>query len=144
MAMIGLGSCIGPGLFLGSGDSVKLAGPAAILSFATAALIALAMMWALAEMAAAHPAAGSFGLYAEMYLHPWAGYAIRLTYWLCMMAAVGSEVVAVQIYCGYWFPRVPPWVWIGAVALLITFLNTIDVKDLGTFENWCSITKVVT
>src|SRR5207249_7112182 len=43
------------------------------------------MMWALAEMAAAHPAAGSFGLYAEMYLHPWAGFAVRLTYWFCMM-----------------------------------------------------------
>lgn len=144
MAMIGLGSCIGTGLFLGSGHSVSLAGPAAIMSFAVAALIALTMMWALAEMAAAHPAAGSFGLYAEMYLHPWAGFAIRLTYWLCMMAAVGSEVVAVQIYFSYWFPQVPAWVWIGAVALLITYLNTISVKDLGTFENWCSITKVVT
>jgi len=144
MAMIGLGSCIGTGLFLGSGHSVSLAGPAATLSFAVAALIALTMMWALAEMAAAHPTAGSFGLYAEMYLHPWAGFAVRLTYWLCMMAAVGSEVVAVQIYVGYWFPQVPAWIWIALVSLLITYLNTINVKDLGTFENWCSIIKVLT
>ena len=144
IAMIGLGSCIGTGLFLGSALSVSLAGPAVILSFAAAALIALTMMWALAEMAAAHPAAGSFGLYAEMYLHPWAGYAVRLTYWLCMMAAVGSEVVAVQIYFSHWFPQVPPWIWIAFVALLITYLNTINVKSLGIFENWCSITKVVT
>jgi len=98
LAMLGLGSTIGTGLFLGSAIAVKLAGPAVILSFVAGACIALPMMWALAEMAAAHPTAGSFGLYAEMYLHPWAGFAIRLTYWLCMMVVVGSEVVAASIY----------------------------------------------
>src|SRR5207237_8577403 len=72
VAMTGLGSAIGTGLFLGSAISVKVAGPAVILSFVGGACIALTMMWALAEMTAAHPAAGSFGLYAEMYLHPWA------------------------------------------------------------------------
>ena len=53
--MIGLGCTIGTGLFLGSAISVKLAGPAVILSFAAGALIALTVMWALAEMAVAHP-----------------------------------------------------------------------------------------
>src|SRR5215469_11802001 len=133
LAMLGLGSTIGTGLFLGSAISVKLAGTAVILSFVAAAFIALPMMWALAEMAAAHPAAGSFGLYAEMYLHPWAGFAVRLTYWLCMMAAVGSEVVAVQIYFSHWFPQVPAWIWISFVSLLITYLNTIHVGNLGKF-----------
>ena len=144
LAMIGLGSCIGTGLFLGSAVSVKLAGPAVILSFAAAACIALTMMLALAEMAAAHPAAGSFGLYAEMYLHPWAGFAIRLTYWLCMMAAVGSEIVATAIYCSFWFPHVPAWMWIALFSALILYLNTVSVGSFGKFENWLSITKVVT
>jgi AAT family amino acid transporter len=62
LAMIGIGSTIGTGLFLGSAISVKLAGPGVILSFIGGACIALTMMWALAEMAAAHPAAGSLGL----------------------------------------------------------------------------------
>src|SRR3977135_2574881 len=110
LAMIGIGSTIGTGLFLGSAISVKLAGPAVILSFIGGACIALTMMWALAEMAAAHPAAGSFGLYAEMSLHPWAGFAVRLTYWLCMMVVVGSEVVAASIYCKFWLPGPPSWV----------------------------------
>lgn len=144
LAMIGLGSSIGTGLFLGSAVSVKLAGPAVIFSFAAAACIALTMMWALAEMAAAHPAAGSFGLYAEMYLHPWAGFAVRLTYWLCMMAAVGSEVVAASIYCSFWLPQVPSWIWIVAFSVLILYLNTVSVGDFGKFENWLSITKIIT
>lgn len=144
LAMIGLGSTIGTGLFLGSAISVKLAGPAVILSFAGGALIALPMMWALAEMTAAHPAAGSFGLYAEMYLHPWAGYAVRLTYWLCIMVVVGSEVVAASIYCRFWFPGVPSWVWIAAFSFVILYVNTMSIGSLGTFEFWLSMVKVVT
>ena len=75
--MIAVGGAIGTGLFLGSALSVKLAGPGVILSYTAAAGIALALMWALGEMAIAHPVAGSFGVYAEMYVHPWAGFAMR-------------------------------------------------------------------
>jgi AAT family amino acid transporter len=144
LAMIGIGSTIGTGLFLGSAISVKVAGPGVILSFLGAAGIALTMMWALAEMAAAHPAAGSFGLYAEMYLHPWAGFAIRLTYWLCILVVVGSEVVAASIYCKLWFPEMPSWIWIGMFSLLIVYVNTISIGSLGTFEYILSMIKVVT
>src|ERR1700747_3885545 len=84
VAMIGLGCTIGTGLFLGSAISVNLAGPAVILSFAAGAIIALTVMWALAEMAVEHPAAGSFGLYAEMYLRAWAGFFAGYTDWLCL------------------------------------------------------------
>jgi amino acid transporter, AAT family len=144
LAMLGLGSTIGTGLFLGSAIAVKLAGPALILSFVAAACIALPMMWALAEMAAAHPAAGSFGLCAEIYLHPWAGFAIRLTYWLCMMVVVGSEVVAASIYCKFWFPEIPSWIWIGLFSVVILYVNTTNIGSLGTFEYWLSMVKVVT
>ena len=144
IAMIGLGSAIGTGLFLGSAISVKLAGPAVILSFVGGACIAVTMMWALAEMAAAHPAAGSFGLYAEMYLHPWAGFAVRLTYWFCMMVVVGSEVVAASIYCKFWFPGTPSWIWIGVFSFVILYVNSVSIGNLGAFEYWLSMIKVVT
>src|SRR2546427_6881411 len=144
LAMIGLGSTIGTGLFLGSAISVKLAGPAVILSFVGGACIAVTMMWALAEMTAAHPAAGSFGLYAEMYLHPWAGFAVRLTYWFCMMVVVGSEVVAASIYCKFWFPGTPSWVWIGLFSLVILCINCASIGNLGASEYWLSMIKVVT
>jgi len=143
LAMLGLGSTVGTGLFLGSAVSVKLAGPAVILSFAIAACIALPMMWALAEMAAAHPAAGSFGLYAEMYLHPWASFAVRLTYWLCIMVVVGGEVVAASIYCKFWFPGTPAWVWIALFSIVILYVNTISVGNLGAFEFLLSTAKVI-
>jgi len=144
VAMIGLGCTIGTGLFLGSAISVKLAGPAVILSFAAGAVIALTVMWALAEMAVEHPAAGSFGLYAEMYLHPWAGFAVRYTYWLCLVMIVGSEVVAAAIYCDFWSTGVPLWIWIGGFSSILILINTLSIEDFGSIEYWFAMIKVVT
>src|SRR5216110_2323998 len=129
LAMIGLGSTIGTGLFLTSAISVKLAGPAVILSFAAGALITLTVMWALAEMAVEHPAAGSFGLYAEMYLGPWAGFVARYTYWLCLVIIVGSEVAAAGIYCRFWFPNIPSWLWIAGFSAALVYINTLSIKN---------------
>jgi L-asparagine transporter-like permease len=144
VAMIGLGSTIGTGLFLGSALSVQLAGPAVIISFAGGALIALTVMWALAELSVAHPAPGSFGLYAEMFLHPWAGFAVRYTYWFTLVIIIGSEVVAAAIYCSLWFPKIPSWWWIAGFSLAILYVNTISVRSFGTFEYWFAMIKVVT
>ena len=144
VAMIGLGCTIGTGLFLGSAISVKLAGPAVLLSFAAGAVIALTVMWALAEMAVEHPAAGSFGLYAEMYLHPWAGFAVRYTYWLCLVMVVGSEVVAAAIYCEFWFPSAPAWIWIAGFSTLLILVNTLSIENFGSIEYWFAMIKVVT
>ena len=144
VAMIGLGCTIGTGLFLGSAISVKLAGPAVLLSFAAGAVIALTVMWALAEMAVEHPAAGSFGLYAEMYLHPWAGFAVRYTYWLCLVMVVGSEVVAAAIYCEFWLPNAPAWIWIAGFSVLLILVNTLSIENFGSIEYWFAMIKVVT
>ena len=144
VAMIGLGCTIGTGLFLGSAISVNLAGPAVVLSFLAGALVALTVMWALAEMAVEHPAPGSFGLYAEMYLHPWAGFAVRYTYWLCLVMVVGLEVVAAAIYCAFWFHTVPAGAWILGFSVLLVFVNTLSIEDFGTIEYWFAMIKVAT
>jgi amino acid transporter, AAT family len=144
VAMIGLGCTIGTGLFLGSAIAVKLAGPAVLLSFVGGAFVALTVMWALAEMSVEHPTAGAFGLHAEMYLHPWAGFAIRYTYWLCLVVIIGSEVVAAAIYCQYWFPNVPAWLWIAGFSLAMIYVNTLTIESFGTIEYWFAMIKVVT
>jgi AAT family amino acid transporter len=144
MSMIALGSAIGTGLFLGSVVSVRVAGPGVIFSYAAGALIALALMWALAEMTVVHPVAGSFGVFAEMYLNPWAGFVLRYSYWFAQSVAIGSELVAVSIYCRYWAPNVPPWIWIASFSAAMIFINARSVGNFGTFEYWFALTKVMT
>ena len=106
-AMMALGGAIGTGLFLASGLSVNVAGPAVIFSYVIAAVIAWLLGRALIEMAVAHPTAGAFGVYAGVYISPFAGYAVRVSYWLMQVIATGGQLVAASIYMGYWFPTVP-------------------------------------
>src|SRR5579859_7908250 len=144
LSMIALGGAIGTGLFLGSAISVHLAGPGVILSYTAGAGIALLLIWALAEMAVAHPVAGSFGVYAEIYLHPWAGFAMRYSYWLGQVIAIGSEMVAASIYCKHWFPGIPSWIWIAGLSAGLVWVNASSVSNFGTFEYWFAMLKVVT
>lgn len=144
VSMIAIGGAIGTGLFLGSAISVRVAGPGVILSYAAAALIALALMWALGEMTIAHPVAGSFGVHAEIYVHPWAGFAMRYSYWLGQVIAIGSEMVAASIYCKHWFPNLPSWMWIAGFSVSLVWINARGVSNFGSFEYWFAMLKVCT
>jgi len=143
LGMIAIGGAIGTGLFLGSALAIGIAGPGVIVSYLIGAVIALLFMGALSEMAVAHPTAGSFGVYAEMYLHPWAGFAMRYTYWAAQCIAIGAEAIAVAIYCRWWFPATPAWVWILAFSIALIAVNARTVSTFGSFEYWFAMVKVV-
>ncbi len=141
--MLAIGGAIGTGLFLGSGLSVGTAGPGVLLSYLIVAGVAVALAFALAEMCAAHPTAGSFGLYAGMYLSPFAGYAVRLTYWIMEVVATGGHMVAVSIYMQYWLPHVPGALWVVGFSLALVYLNAGPVRSFAEFEYWFVMIKVV-
>ena len=140
--MMAIGGAIGVGLFLGSSLTIHLAGPGVILSYLIGALIALIMSYVLAEMAVVHPVAGAFGVYAENYLNPWAGFAVRMTYAVAQILAIGAEATAGAIYFHYWWPNVPQWIWVVLVAAALVALNAMQVKYLGEFEYWFAMIKV--
>jgi AAT family amino acid transporter len=104
MSMIAIGGAIGTGLFLRSGFAISTAGPSVLISYAAGALIALLLMGCLAEMTVTHPTTGSFGAYAEYYVSPLAGFAVRYAYWTSVVLAVGTEVTAIALYMKFWFP----------------------------------------
>src|SRR5262245_9263745 len=141
MAMA-LGGAIGTGLFLASGLAVNVAGPAIILSYAIVACLSLLLGRALTEMAVAHPTAGSFGVYAGMYVSPFAGYAVRVSYWLMEVIATGGQLVAASIYMAYWFPAVPAAIWVLAFAAALVVLNARAVGQLGAVETWLVLIKI--
>ena len=146
LTMIALGGAIGTGLFLGTGLSVPIAGPAIIITYIIGALIAVLLMGALSEMAVVHPTAGSFGVYAEIYINPWAGFSVRYAYWFAQVVAVGSEVIAASIYMRKWVPeeKVPPFVWVIVFSLVMVYINARSVGNFGEFEYWFAMIKVVT
>ena len=144
MAMVAVGGSIGTGLLLGSGAAIQVAGPAVVLTFVLSALISWTVAMALGEMSAIHPAAGSFGVYADLYVNRWAGFIARYGYWFSVVIAIGSEVVAAATYMRQWYPAVPAVVWMVIFSLFLLAINFFSVGHYGTFEYWFALLKVIT
>ena len=144
MTMVAVGGSIGTGLLLGSAAAIEIAGPAVILSFLLAAFIDWTVALALGELASTHPAAGSFGVYGDLYLNQWAGFISRAGYWAAIAISIGAEMVASATYMSYWFPQVPALVWVVVFSAVLLLVNFWDVGHYGRFEFWFAMIKVVT
>jgi len=142
IAMLAVGGSIGTGLLLGSAEALHIAGPAVALSFLLGGAIMWTVAMAMGELASAHPAAGSFGVYADLYLNRWAGFVARYGYWYAMVVAIGAELLASATYMQHWFPRVPALVWIALFGALLVGVNLMNVGRFGTFEYWFAMMKV--
>jgi L-asparagine transporter-like permease len=143
IAMVAVGASIGTGLLLGSGAAIQIAGPAVVISYMISALIAWTVAMAIGELSSVHPAAGSFGVYAEIYLNDWAGFVARTGYWVSMVIAIGSELVAAGTYMTIWFPHTPVVLWMVVFGLLLLVINFFPVGDYGTLEYWFAFIKVL-
>src|SRR6202521_6079806 len=133
MAMVAVGGSIGTGLLLGSGAAMAAAGPAALLSFLIAAFINWTVAMALGELACAHPAAGSFGLYGDLYLNSFAGFIARAGYWIGLALAIGAEMIAAATYMSAWFPAWRAYVWILVFSALLLAVNLRSISSYGRF-----------
>jgi len=142
MTMVAVGGSIGTGLLLGTAAAIQLAGPAVILSFILAAFISWTVALALGELASTHPAAGSFGVYGDLYLNQWAGFISRAGYWLGIAVSIGAEMFASATYMQLWFPRVPALVWVLVFSVFLLSINFLAVHNYGRFEFWFAMIKV--
>ena len=144
MAMVAVGGSIGTGLLLGSAAAMEIAGPGVILSFILAAFISFTVAMALGELSSMHPAAGSFGVYGDLYLNQWAGFIARAGYWAAISISIGAELVASATYLAYWFPSVPALVWVVGFSALLLLINLRSVGNYARFEYWFAMIKVAT
>jgi len=99
---------------------------------------------ALGELASMHPAAGSFGLYGELYLNQYLGFLCRAAYWASIAFSIGAELVASATYMSHWFPSVPARVWVILFSALLVLVNLRNVGSFGRFEFWFSMIKLAT
>jgi len=141
--MIALGGSIGTGLFLVSGYSVSVGGPAgAVFAYISMAVIVYFLMTSLAEMSSFRPSAGSFCDYSSEYVGKSFGIAMGYNYWLSWATAIAVEVSAASLIMGYWFPHINPIIFNAIFFLLIVFANLFVVKIYGEIEYGLSFIKV--
>jgi len=144
MTMVAVGGSIGTGLLLGSAAALEIAGPSVILSYLVAAFIAYTVAMALGELASVNPAAGSFGVYGELYLNQYLGFLCRAGYWASIAFSIGAELTASATYMSYWLPAVPGVVWVFVFSALLVLVNLRSVLAFGRFEFWFAMIKFST
>ncbi|RKP25913.1 amino acid permease/ SLC12A domain-containing protein, partial [Syncephalis pseudoplumigaleata] len=145
LTMISLGGTIGTGLFLASGNSIAMAGPAgALIAYVFMGIFVYAMMISLGEMATYLPTAGSMNTYVARFIDPSLGFAFGWNYWYSWSTTLAVELVAAGVVMKYWLPNVPVWVWSLIVLVIVLGVNLIGVRVYGEVEYWFSLVKVVT
>lgn len=143
IVMISIGGVIGAGLFVGSAKAIALAGPLALVSYTTAALLMLCVMWVLAELATARPDLGSFSVYADTTIGRWAGFSVGWLYWWYYLLLMAIESLAAGHILHGWLPSVPVWLAAVAVILVMTGCNCLSVRAFGRAEYGLSFVKVI-
>ena len=142
LTMMGLGSAIGAGLFLGSGAGVQAAGPAVLISYLVAGTLIILVMWALGEMAAANPNSGAFSVYAEKAMGRTDGATVGWLWWLQLVVVIAAEALgAAGLLFSVW-PVVPVWALALVFMAVFTAINLAGVNNFGEFEFWFAILKV--
>ncbi|WP_336279179.1 amino acid permease [Bartonella sp. CB175] len=140
---LALGSAIGTGLFYGSAQAIKLAGPSVLIAYCISGLVIFMVMRALGEMIIHNPLPGSFARYAANYISPLAGFLTGWTYVFEMILVGLADITAFATYMGFWYPDVAPWIWALSITLIITGINLAAVEVYGELEFWLSFIKII-
>lgn len=141
LTLMGLGTAVGAGLFLGVGVGIRAAGPAILVAYAVAGAVVIAVMRMLGEMAAAYPSSGSFATYGRMAFGHWAGFLLGWLYWFLLIMACGAELTGASAMIASWF-GVPQWIPALAAVAVLTAVNLAQVKGFGEFEYWFAMIKI--
>ncbi|KAI8810237.1 amino acid permease/ SLC12A domain-containing protein [Cladochytrium replicatum] len=145
LTLIAIGGTIGTGMFVGSGATIAIAGPAgALLAFLICSVLVFLVTTALGEMATFRPSSGSFSTYASRFVDPAFGFTLGWNYWLQWAISLPSEISAASLIMSYWFPDFPSFIWSLLILLILLTINIIGVRGFGETEYWLSMVKVST
>ncbi|KAL4920960.1 amino acid permease/ SLC12A domain-containing protein [Aspergillus aurantiobrunneus] len=116
--VISLGSNIGSGLFIGTGEALANGGPGnMILAYFTVCIGVWAHLQTLAEMTIAFPTSGNYIDYAGRWVDPALAFGAGLAEWLGWTAVFASEGTFFVVLVNYWAEGTVP-----EAALLSIFI----------------------
>ncbi len=141
--LIAIGGAIGTGLFLGSGHSVALAGPAILFSYIITGIVCFFMMRALGELLLSNTEYHTFVEFVQDYMGERAAFVTGWTYWFCWISVAMADITAVGIYVKFWFPYIETWIPSLIVLSILVLLNLLTVKLFGEIEFWFALIKVI-
>lgn len=141
--LIAIGGAIGTGLFLGSGHSIALTGPAILFAYIITGIICFLMMRALGELLLSNTEYHTFIEFVQDYMGEKNAFVTGWTYWFCWISVAMADITAVGIYVKYWFPSIEAWIPSLVTLIILLLMNLVTVKLFGEMEFWFACIKVV-
>ncbi|KAK5059682.1 hypothetical protein LTR84_009565 [Exophiala bonariae] len=142
--MIALGGTIGTGLFVGSGQGLRMGGPVfLVVAYSLITVMVFGIVTATTEMSSYLPVPGSsVAYYGKRYFSSSMGFALGWMYWYIFSITVPAEITAGTLVIQYWSPPVHNAVWITILMVVIVALNALPVRFYGETEFWFASIKV--
>ncbi|AOW30029.1 lysine/arginine permease [Candida albicans P60002] len=143
VAMIGIGSTIGTGLFISTGHLLSQTGPVmSLISFLFVTTICFSVTQSLGEMATYIPVSGSFVQFITRWVSKSCGAANGWLYGWSWAITFGLELSIVGQVIQFWTDAIPLAAWISIFFVLLTALNLFPVKFYGEIEFWMASIKL--
>src|ERR1700758_5447219 len=141
--LIAIGGAIGTGLFMGSGRTISLAGPAVVAVYGIIGFFVFFVLRAMGELLLSNLNYKSFVDFSADLLGPAAGFFVGWSYWFAWIATGIAEIVAIAGYSKFWWPELPSWIPALATCTLILMFNLFSVRNFGETEFWFALIKVI-
>jgi D-serine/D-alanine/glycine transporter len=140
--LIAIGGAIGTGLFMGSGKTISLAGPAVLVVYGIIGFFVFFVLRAMGELLLSNLKYRSFVDFAADLLGPAAGFLVGWSYWFAWIVTGIAEIVAIAGYSKFWWPDAPAWLAALVTCCLILMFNLFSVRHFGEIEFWFALIKV--
>ena len=124
LTLLGLGSILGTGVFVGIGIAAHIAGGGTIAAVILAALLALGSELSAAQLSINRSATSGTYEYGQRYLSPWLRFTVG---WAFLLAKVASAATAALGFAGYLLNALGQTeiLWLMPIALLLIALLTL-------------------
>jgi D-serine/D-alanine/glycine transporter len=140
--LIAIGGAIGTGLFMGSGRTISLAGPAVLVVYAIIGFFVFFVLRAMGELLLSNLNYKSFVDFAADLLGPAAGFFMGWSYWFAWIVTGIADLVAITGYTRFWWPDLPAWLPALVTIGLILMFNLFNVRNFGETEFWFALIKL--
>ena len=125
---LGLGAILGAGVFVVTGVAAEVAGPAMLVSFLAAGLVALFNSLSVAQLAKIYPVSGGTYVYAGRQLHPVAGFTAGWMFLTSKLAGASAVALSFASYAQVLLPSISLLPTAVGVIVVLTLLNLLGVK----------------
>jgi len=139
---IGIGAIVGAGIFVVTGISAGLAGPAVVLSVLISGAISTITALSFAELSSAIPKEGGAYAYAHETISPFAGFMVGWLWLISNIVAGAAISIGLASYITVLIPSLPVKAIAISACIIVTLINLFGMKESSIVNNVLVLVKV--